>query len=60
MVLVARKMEWKDLVKSGIIDPVEVPRSALENAVSVAGLFFTTECSITELPEKKKAPPMPD
>jgi len=54
----AAKMEWVDMVKSGIIDPAKVTRSALQNAASVAALLLTTECAITDLPEKEKAPPM--
>jgi chaperonin GroEL len=48
-----------DLVKAGIIDPTKVTRSALQNASSIAGLLLTTECMVTELPEKEKAPAMP-
>ena len=48
----AYKMEWKDLIGAGIIDPAKVTRTALQNAVSVAGLLLTTECAITDLPEK--------
>ena len=50
-----------DMVKEGIIDPVKVTRSALENAVSVAAMFLTTEAAIAELPKKdeKAAPSMP-
>ena len=53
----AAKMEWVDMVKAGIIDPAKVTRSALQNAASVAALLLTTECAITDLPEKDKAPP---
>jgi len=56
----AQAMEWVDMVQAGIIDPAKVTRSALQNAASIAGLLLTTECSITDLPEKKKAPPMPE
>jgi chaperonin GroEL len=42
-----------DLVKSGVIDPAKVTRSALQNATSVAALFLTTECAIVDKPEKK-------
>lgn len=52
----AAKMEWKDMVAAGIIDPAKVTRSALQNAASVASLLLTTECAITDLPEKN--PPM--
>jgi chaperonin GroEL len=51
-------MEWVDMVRAGIIDPAKVTRSALQNAASVAALLLTTECAITDLPEKEKAPPM--
>jgi chaperonin GroEL len=50
----AYRMEWTDLVARGIIDPTKVTRSALQNAVSVAGLMLTTEATVTEIPEKKK------
>ncbi len=43
----------------GIIDPTKVVRSALENAASIAGLMITTECLITEAPEKEKKPGPP-
>jgi chaperonin GroEL len=46
--------EYVDMVKEGIIDPAKVTRSALQHAASIASLLLTTECMITELPEKKK------
>jgi chaperonin GroEL len=50
--------EYEDLVKAGVVDPKKVTRTALQNAASIAGLLLTTECLITELPEKdKKAAP---
>jgi len=49
----AQKMEWVDMIKAGIIDPVKVTRSALQNAASIAALLLTTECTITDLPEKE-------
>ena len=50
--------EYEDLVKAGVVDPKKVTRTALQNAASIAGLLLTTECLITELPEKEKpAPP---
>jgi len=50
--------EYEDLVKAGVVDPKKVTRSALQNAASIAGLLLTTECLITEVPEKEKpAPP---
>jgi len=45
---------YEDLVKAGIVDPKKVTRSALQNAASIAGLLLTTECLITDLPEKEK------
>jgi len=50
------KGEYTDLVKAGIIDPTKVARTALQNASSIASLLLTTECLITEIPEKEKAP----
>jgi len=55
----AAKMEWVDMMKAGIIDPAKVTRSALQNAASIASLLLTTECAVTDIPEKKEAPPMP-
>src|SRR5688572_20166558 len=51
--------EYVDMFEAGIIDPTKVSRSALQNAASVAGLLLTTEALITEIPERKKAAPMP-
>ncbi|HEY6229446.1 MAG TPA: chaperonin GroEL [Verrucomicrobiae bacterium] len=48
--------EYEDLVKAGVVDPKKVTRSALQNASSIAGLLLTTECLITEAPEKEKKP----
>jgi len=50
--------EYEDLVVAGIIDPAKVTRSALENAVSIAGMLLTTEAIVTDLP-KKDEPAMP-
>lgn len=49
--------EYTDLVKAGVVDPKKVTRSALQNAASIAGLLLTTECLVTELPEKEKPAP---
>jgi chaperonin GroEL len=49
--------KYEDLVKAGVVDPTKVTRTALQNAASVAGLLLTTECMITEIPEKKEAAP---
>src|SRR3954465_11825505 len=48
--------KYEDLVKAGVVDPTKVTRTALQNAASIAGLLLTTECMITDLPEKKEAP----
>ncbi|MDR1474876.1 MAG: chaperonin GroEL [Endomicrobium sp.] len=51
--------EYVDMVKSGIVDPAKVTRTALENAASIAGLVLTTETLVTDIPEKSsKMPPM--
>jgi chaperonin GroEL len=51
---------YEDLMSAGIIDPTKVTRIALQKAASIAGLLVTTECLVTEIPEKKEAmPPMP-
>lgn len=49
--------EYEDMVKAGVIDPAKVTRTALQNAVSIAGMFLTTEAVITEIPKKEE--PMP-
>ncbi|PWU15118.1 MAG: molecular chaperone GroEL, partial [Verrucomicrobia bacterium] len=51
--------EYEDLVKAGVVDPKKVTRTALQNAASIAGLLLTTECLVTEIPEKEKAPAAP-
>ena len=55
----AYAMEWKDMMEAGIIDPAKVTRTALQNAASIASLLLTTECAITDIPEKNPAPAMP-
>jgi chaperonin GroEL len=50
--------QYTDMFKAGIIDPAKVTRTALQHAASIAGLLLTTECLITDLPEKEK-PAMP-
>ena len=56
----AKKEEYVDMLKAGIIDPKKVTRIALENAASVAGMILTTECAVVEIKEEKPAamPPM--
>src|SRR5512147_3225988 len=49
---------YEDLVKAGVVDPKKVTRAALQNAASIAGLLLTTECLVTEIPEKEKKAPM--
>ena len=49
--------EYVDMIKTGIIDPVKVTRSALQNAASIAALFLTTEVVIADKPEPKGAAP---
>jgi chaperonin GroEL len=55
----AQKGDYCDMVKSGIIDPVKVVRTALQDAASVAGLLVTTEAMVAEKPEKKAPMGMP-
>ena len=45
--------KFEDLVKSGVVDPAKVARSALQNAASIAAMFLTTEAAVADLPEKK-------
>jgi chaperonin GroEL len=52
-------LKYENMFESGVIDPTKVTRVALQNAASVAGLMLTTECAITEIPEKREMPPMP-
>src|SRR5947209_1910184 len=58
----ALRGEFGDMLQKGIIDPAKVTRSALENAVSIAGMVLTTNCLVTDLPERQAAgagaPPM--
>ncbi len=51
--------EYGDMLQAGIIDPLKVVRGALENAASIAAMILTTECLITDIPEKEKPAPMP-
>ncbi len=57
----AKKGEYVDMVKTGIIDPAKVTRSAIQYAASIAGLLLTTEATVCDLPEdKKETPAMPN
>jgi len=51
--------EFGDMVKKGIIDPMKVVRSALENAASIASMVLVTESLVTDIPEKERTPAMP-
>ncbi len=53
----ASRKQFVDLFESGIVDPVKVVRTALENAVSVAGVLLLTEATMTEIPEKEEPSP---
>jgi chaperonin GroEL len=53
----ALTMEYQDLIKTGIVDPTKVVRSALENAASAAAMFLTTEAVVSEIPSEKKGTP---
>ena len=50
-----RTGEYADLFKCGVVDPAKVARCALQNAASIAGLLLTTDCMVTDIPEKKDA-----
>jgi chaperonin GroEL len=60
----AAKDEFGNMMAKGIIDPLKVTRAALENAISIAGMVLTTNCLVTDIPEKNAggapmgAPPM--
>jgi chaperonin GroEL len=49
--------DYPNMVEAGIIDPVKVTRSAVENAASIGAMILTTEALITDIPEPEKAPP---
>ena len=55
----ARKDIYENLKAAGVVDPAKVTRVALENAASIAGMFLTTECVITDIKEDMPAPAMP-
>ncbi len=48
-----------NMIERGIVDPLKVARSSLQNAASIANMILTTECLVTDIPEKEKAPAMP-
>jgi chaperonin GroEL len=51
----AQTGQFEDLVKSGVIDPTKVTRSALQHASSISALMLTTEAMVCEIPEKKQS-----
>ena len=53
----AQTETYENLVKAGVIDPIKVVRSALQNASSIASLLLTTEALIAEIPEEKSEAP---
>ena len=55
----ARNDVYENLKEAGVVDPAKVTRVALENAASIAGMFLTTECVITDIKEDTPAPAMP-
>ncbi|MEP6871468.1 MAG: TCP-1/cpn60 chaperonin family protein, partial [Anaerolineaceae bacterium] len=55
----AENDKWGDMFVLGIVDPVKVTRSALENAVSIAALVLTTETLVAEIPQPPMAAPPP-
>jgi chaperonin GroEL len=55
----AAKDEYGNMEKKGIIDPLKVTRAALENAISIAGMVLTTNCLVTDIPERQPAMGMP-
>jgi len=55
----ALRGDYGDMVSKGIIDPLKVTRTGLENASSIASMILTTEALVTDIPEKEKTPPMP-
>ena len=55
----ARKDVYENLKEAGVVDPAKVTRVALENAASIAGMFLTTECVITDIKEENPMPAMP-
>lgn len=55
----AKRGEWVDMFKEGIVDPCKVTRSAILNAASISGLFITTEAAVGEIKEKEAPAPNP-
>lgn len=55
----ARLDRYESMFAAGVVDPAKVARVALENAASIAGMFLTTECVITDKKEENPAPMPP-
>jgi chaperonin GroEL len=55
----ALRKQYGDMIKFGVIVPTKVERAALQNGASIASLLLTTDAVVSEIPEKKEAPPMP-
>jgi chaperonin GroEL len=55
----ALRKKYGDMIKFGVIVPTKVERAALQNGASIASLLLTTDAVVSEIPEKKEAPPMP-
>ncbi|MFA5034743.1 MAG: chaperonin GroEL [Candidatus Margulisiibacteriota bacterium] len=55
----AQSLEYTDMFKAGIVDPLKVTRSALQNAASIASMLLTTEALVAEMPDKDNKPAMP-
>jgi len=55
----ALKNDFGNMVTKGVIDPLKVTRTGLENATSIANMILTTESLVTDIPEKEKMPPTP-
>ena len=55
----AQSLEYTDMFKAGIVDPLKVTRSALQNAASIASMLLTTEALVAEMPDKDGKPAMP-
>jgi chaperonin GroEL len=55
----AIRKQYGDMIKFGVLVPTKVERAALQNGASIASLLLTTDAVVTEIPEKKEAPPAP-
>ncbi len=51
--------EFGNMLEQGVVDPVKVTRSAVQNAVSIASMILTTDALVTDIPDEKGAPAMP-